>query len=130
MRRLWPVLAVLAGFAAGEAFAAAPGSQANPIAVRMRRGADSVRLAGVLRQNRDCCSYRFKARAGQTLNWTVMGPAIRVTMTYPDGHTDGPGLPAAIPLPADGAYVFRVSPNLMADGAFGRFVLRLRIPAR
>ena len=123
-------LAVVLTVAAGEASAAAPGSQANPIVVRMKRGADSMRLTGVLRQNRDCCSYRFKARAGQTLDWTVQGPAIRVTMTYPDGHTDGPGLPAAIPLTADGVYVFRVSPNLMADGAFGRFVLKFRIPAR
>ena len=130
MRRLWPALAIGLALMAGQAVAAAPGSANNPIVVRMKRGSDSVRLAGVLRQNRDCCSYRFKARAGQTLNWSVSGPAIRVTMTYPDGHIDGPGLPAAIPLPADGAYVFRVSPNLMADGAFGRFVLKFRIPPR
>lgn len=130
MRRLWASLVGVLALAAGQAVAAAPGSVNNPIVVRMKRGSDSVRLAGVLRQNRDCCSYRFKARAGQTLNWSVSGPAIRVTMTYPDGRIDGPGLPAAIPLPADGAYVFRVSPNLMADGAFGRFVLKFRIPPR
>ena len=130
MRRLWASLVGVLALAAGQAVAAAPGPVNHPIVVRMKRGSDSVRLAGVLRQNRDCCSYRFKARAGQTLNWSVSGPAIRVTMTYPDGRIDGPGLPAAIPLPADGAYVFRVSPNLMADGAFGRFVMKFRIPPR
>jgi hypothetical protein len=130
MRRLWAALAGVLALTAGQAVAAASGSVNHPIVVRMKRGSDSVRLAGVLRENRDCCSYRLKARAGQTLNWMVSGPATRVTMTYPDGHIDGPGLPAAIPLPADGAYVFRVSPNLMADGAFGRFVLRLKIPPR
>lgn len=130
MRRAWAALGGVLALTAGQAVAAALGSEANPIVVRMKRGSDSVRLTGVLRQNRDCCSYRLKARAGQTLNWRVIGPAIRVTMTYPDGHIDGPGLPPAIPLPADGAYVFRVSPNLMADGAYGRFVLRLKIPPR
>lgn len=98
--------------------------------VRMKRASDSVRLSGVLRPNLDCCAYRFKAHEGQTLNWTVTGPAVRTTIRYPNGDTDGPGLPAAIPLPADGTYVFTISPNLMADGAFGRFVLTLRIPPR
>jgi hypothetical protein len=82
----------------------------------------------VLRQGRDCCSDRFKARGSQTLSWRVSGPAIRVTLTDPNGTTDGPGLPAAIPLLKDGVYVFRVAPNLMADGAYGRFVLSLTIP--
>jgi hypothetical protein len=112
---------------AGQA-EARPGSAADPIVVRMKRGADTIRLAGDLRQNRDCCAYLIKARAGQTLHWRLTGPAIRVTMRYPDGHIDGPGLPDAVPLPADGAYLFTVSPDLMADGAFGRFVLNLRIP--
>jgi hypothetical protein len=126
MRRVWLALAALS-LAAGGA-SAAPGSAHDPIAVRMKRGTDSIRLAGVLRQGRGCCAYRLKARKGQTLRWRVRGPAIRVTLTYPDGSTDGPDLPAAIPLPADGAYVFRVAPNLMADGAFGRFTLSLTIP--
>ena len=120
-------LLCLSVFIAAQA-AAQPGSANDAIVVHMKRGADSVQLTGALRQNRDCCAYAFKARAGQTLNWRLTGPAIRTTMTYPDGHTDGPGLPNAIPLPADGGYVFSVRPDLMADGAFGRFVLRLRIP--
>ena len=104
------------------------GSADDPIIVQMKRGSDTVTITGVLRQNRDCCAYRFKARAGQNLIWRVKGPAIRVTMTYPGGNTDGPGLPGTIPLPADGVYVFTVRPNLMADGAFGPFVLTLKIP--
>jgi hypothetical protein len=102
------------------------GSAQDPIVVRMKRGTDTVTLTGDLKQNRDCCAYRFTARAGQSLVWSLKGPAVRATMVYPDGHMDGP-LVGAIALPADGAYVFAVRPNLMADGAFGHFVLTLKI---
>jgi hypothetical protein len=107
---------------------ARPGPPADPIVVHMKRGADTVRLAGDLRPNVDCCAYSIRARAGQSLFWLLAGPGVRVIMTYPDGHTDGPGLASAIPLPADGGYVFSVTPDLMADGAFGRYTLTLRIP--
>jgi hypothetical protein len=107
---------------------AQPGSDQQPIPVRFHRGGDSIRLTGVLRQNQQCCAYRFAAQAGQTLYWRETGAAVRVVMTYPDGHTDGPGLPQGIALPQTGPYVFTVSPDLMADGAFGRFTLWLRIP--
>jgi hypothetical protein len=119
------LLVLLPGLALAQA-----GSAAHPIAVHMKRGSDSVRLTGVLRQGRDCCAYRFQARAGQSLVWRESGAAVRVTMRYPDGHTDGPGLPNRILLPANGAYVFSVRPNLMADSGFGRFVLNLQIPPR
>ena len=107
---------------------AQPGSDRWPIPIHFQRGGDSIRLTGVLRQNRACCAYRCAARAGQTLYWREAGATVRVVMTYPDGHADGPGLPQAIALPQTGTYVFRVSPNLMADGGFGRFTLWLRIP--
>ena len=121
--------ALLVILLAGPALAQA-GSAARPIAVRMKRGTDSVRLTGILRQSRDCCAYRIKARAGQSLIWRESGAAVRVTMRYPDGHIDGPGLPNTILLPMDGAYMFSVRPNLMADGGFGAFVLNLKIPPR
>jgi hypothetical protein len=108
--------------------AAQTGSAAMPIVVHMRRGTDSIRLTGVLRQNVACCAYSFMASAGQTLDWRVTGPAVRVVVTYPDGHSDGPGVPSPLPLPQSGAYVFAISPDLMADGAFGRFVFTMRIP--
>ncbi len=108
--------------------AAAVGSANQPIAVHFRRGTDSIRYTGVLRQNRDCCAYRFKARAGQVLHWRGAGAVVGITLLYPDGHQDGPGFPEAIPLPMDGAYVFSVRPNLMADGGFGRFTLTMTIP--
>ena len=114
---------MLAGTAAAQ-----PASTGHPIAVHMRRGAQTITLGGVLRQGRDCCAYVLEARGGQALTWRETGAAVRVTMTYPDGHTDGPGLPPTIPLPDDGTYIFTVSPNLMADGAFGRFRLTLTIP--
>ena len=112
----------------GGGAAAQSGSAQHPIVVHMKRGTYAIRLTGVLRQNRDCCAYVFKAHAGQTLRWSVTGPAVRVTLTSPNGDTDGPGVPAEIALPADGAYVLTVHPNLMADGAFGRFKLNLSIP--
>ena len=109
---------------------AQPGSDQQPIPVRFQRGGDSIRLTGVMRQTRQCCAYRFAAQAGQTLYWREAGAAVRVVMTYPDGHVDGPGLPVGIALPQTGSYVFTVSPDLMADGAYGRFTLWLRIPPR
>ena len=109
---------------------AALGSADDPISVHFKRGAQSVRLTGRLTQNVECCAYRIKAHAGQTLYWRVTGPAFRAVIVYPDGNTDGPGIPNAIPLPADGAFVLTISPNLMADGAFGRFELTLRIPPK
>ena len=120
-------LGLAAALTAGLAMART-GDQFHPIVVHFKRGSDSVTLTGTLRQNRDCCSYAFKAHAGQQLYWRVDGPATRQVIRYPDGHTDGPGLPNPLSFPADGAYVLRVSPNLMADGAFGKFVLELKIP--
>jgi hypothetical protein len=49
-------------------------------------------------------------------------------IAYPDGDGINPGLPNPVTLPQTGRYVLTVSPNLMADGAFGRFTLTLRIP--
>jgi hypothetical protein len=121
--------AALAAFLLAAAPAIAqPGSEASPISVHFRRGGDAIRFTGVLRQGQQCCSYRFNAEAGQVLNWRETGATIRVVMKYPDGHIDGPGLPQAIALPQTGTYVFTISPNLMADGAFGPFTLRLQIP--
>ena len=125
--KLTAALTAVAVLAATGA-AAQPGSDATPYAVHFRRGTDQVQFSGVMRQNRECCSYRFEARAGQVLQWRETGAVVRVVMAYPDGHSDGPGLPNSIALPQTGFYVFTISPNLMADGGFGRFSLRLRIP--
>jgi hypothetical protein len=113
---------------AASSVAAQPGNAADPIVIKMKRGSDSVRIVGVLRPETACCTYVFKARAGQTLFWSVSGASTRQVIGYPDGQMDGPGLPSPLPLPATGAYSFAVSPDLMAEGAYGRFVLKLRIP--
>lgn len=104
-----------------------PGARACPIRVQMARGTDTIAFAGVSRQNVDCCSYMFRARAGQTLTWRLEGATLRTVIVYPNGEADGPGLPNAIPLPFDGDYLFEVHPNLMAEGAFGPFRLTLTI---
>src|SRR5580765_1523208 len=121
-----PVFAVIAGLvavASGADAAAAcrAGAAACPIVVHMARGADTITLRGVLTQGTDCCAYSLRVRAGQVMTWRISGPAIRTTIAYPNGDADGPGLPAAIPLPESGVYVFSVRPNLMADGAYGPF---------
>ena len=116
---------VLPDMAASTACTA--GAQDCPITVRMAPGSDTIVLDGHLKQNADCCAYAFEARAGQMLTWDFDGPAERATITYPNGDVDGPGVPASILLPATGAYVFRVSPNLMAEGSFGPFRLTITI---
>jgi hypothetical protein len=116
-------LALIASGAAAQS-----GNAAMPIPIHMKRGTDSVTIRGVLRQNTACCTYVFEASAGQRLIWSVTGATARETIGYPGGQMDGPGLPNPLPLPASGSYVFSVSPDLMADGAFGPFVLKMRIP--
>jgi hypothetical protein len=119
---------IAAALGVSPAFAAClPGAAKCPIDVEMARGADTITLAGRLTQNRDCCAYAMRVRAGQTLTWRVHGPAIRTTIVYPNGDADGPGLASAIPLPQSGTYVFSVRPNLMADGAFGPFTVTFTI---
>jgi hypothetical protein len=113
---------------AASGASAQPGSAAHPIVIKMKRGTDSVRLTGVMRQNVDCCTYVFKASAGQEMIWSITGAVTRQVVGYPDGHVDGPGIPSPLPLPSGGAYSFAVSPDLMADGAFGPYVLKIRIP--
>jgi hypothetical protein len=104
------------------------GSAAKPIVVHMKRGSDSILLHGVLRQGVDCCTYKFAAAAGQHLQVTETGAVVRLLLAYPDGHTDGPGLPQDLLLPARGTYLLTVSPDTMANGAFGKFSVRITIP--
>jgi hypothetical protein len=93
----------------------------------MARGADTIVLTGRTRQNVDCCSYVFRARAGQRLYWRLEGATLRTVLTYPDGDGDGPGVPNGTVLPETGRYQFDVHPNLMADGAYGWYRLTLTI---
>jgi len=121
-------LAVLA-LAGATGAAAQVGNPAMPIYLKMKHGTDRLTVRGVLKQGDACCTYVFKARAGQQLYWSERGAVVRLTIGYPDGHMDGPGLANPLPLPASGAYTLAVSPDLMADGAYGPFTLKLRIPS-
>ena len=121
--------AVAAAFALTASAAVAQPNPANAIVLHMKRGADTITVHGVLRQNGpDCCAYAIGAAAGQRLYWTISGPAVRMTIRYPDGSMDGPGIPNPLPLKTTGVYILGVSPDLMAEGAFGRFTLKIRIP--
>jgi len=123
------VLAAILAVAAGPALAQV-GNAAMPIVLKMKRGTDRLTVHGTLKQGGDCCTYVFKAVGGQKLYWSESGAVVRMVITYPDGHADGPGLPNPLPLPATGAYTLAISPDTMADGAFGPFTLKIRIPPR
>jgi hypothetical protein len=122
-------LALCATLAAGAALAY-PGDDAHPIALHMAPGTDTITIHGVLSQKLQCCSYTFKAHAGQQFYFTETGAAARIGLTYPNGDGVNPGLPSPTKLPADGAYTFIVAPDLMADGAYGPFTVKIRIPPR
>ena len=126
LKRALAMSAIVAVTASGAA--AQVGAAAMPIPLKMKRGTDSLTVTGVLAPNVACCTYVFKAHAGQKLYWSERGAAVRMTVGYPNGDVDGPGLPNPLPLPATGAYTLAISPDQMAEGALGRFVLKLRIP--
>jgi hypothetical protein len=109
---------------------AAPGSASDPIRLKMRPGAEAITVHGVLRQNVDCCTYAFKAAAGQQLSYKITGAVARLVITSPNGDSDGPNFETPKTLPATGAYTLSVSPDLMAEGAFGAFTLTLTIPPK
>lgn len=96
-----------------------PGSHRCPIRLRLR--AQAVAVKGALSPQRLSVSYSFRARAGQSLVWSLSGPTAHATITYPDGNSDGPDLPETLPLPQTGAYTFTISANRMAENAFGPF---------
>ena len=118
---------------AGALTLAAQAAVADPIPLHMARGTDTITVHGVLRQKPpgdDCCTYSFEAAAGQKLYWTEKGAVARLVIAYPNGDSDGPGFDNPLTLPATGTYQISVSPDLMADGAFGPFSLTLKIPPK
>lgn len=123
-------IAAVAGALAVAASAASAqlGNAAMPIELKMKPGTDSMTVLGELAQDKACCTYVFKAEAGQKLYWSETGAVVRLVIAYPDGHSDGPDFANPLPLPASGAYTLAVSPDTMANRAYGRFTLKLRIP--
>jgi hypothetical protein len=126
LRTTLATLAILA-LTAG-ASVARPGDDHHPIPLNMALQTDTITVRGVLSQRHECCTYSFKAQAGQTLHWTETGAVARMGIQYPDGDGINPGLPSPTPLPQTGTYLLMVQPDLMADGAFGPFKLTVRIP--
>jgi hypothetical protein len=103
------------------------GGEACPIPVHMKPGTDTITLTNTLKQNVDCCYYSLEARSGQTLTWDFSGPDERSLITYPDGNSDGPGIPNSIPLKTTGTYVLGFVGDTMSDNAFGPFQLTVTI---
>jgi len=97
----------------------------------MQPGAVSVTESGDLTQSRPTVAFRFEARAGQTVVVHVSGPATKgqLPLSGPISEDAGGDFYQDTPfkLPASGVYTFTVYANMMADGAFGRFMLTLTI---
>jgi hypothetical protein len=126
---MWKTGLIAVGvLALGSAASATPGDNDHPIELKMQRASDSIVIHGVMSQNIECCSYTFKAHAGQRLHWSETGAVARIGLAYPNGGGIAQGLPNPVDLPQDGAYVFTLSPDQMAEGAYGPFTLKLRIP--
>jgi hypothetical protein len=102
----------------------------NLVQLNLEGKPNGVFVKGRLSRNRMTYSYRFFGQKNQILVWDFKGPAIRAIIAYPDGNTDGPGLPPEIPLNQDGAYVFSVASNTMADKIFGIFTIHLTLRAQ
>jgi hypothetical protein len=103
------------------------GSGGCPIRIHFRSNSNQITLREQLTPRKRSYSYAFRARAGQKLSWTLEGPTVRTTIQYPNGGSDGPGLPSEIGLSRTGRYVFTISSNPMAEGIYGPFHLMLRI---
>jgi len=118
MKRVMAILSIMLAPLAEPSPAAAywtctPGGWICPTEITMLRGTNAITIAGKTSPGPDCCAYAFRARAGQTLSWTLEGAkSLTVTMTQPDGHVEGPDLPREILLPQHGIYVIRVQPDL------------------
>lgn len=123
------VFSLAVGLGAAPALAQI-GNPAMPIEIKMQRGTDRATVRGVMVQDGACCTYVFKARAGQRMYWREHGAVVRMVITYPDGNGEGPGLPNPLPLRESGTYTLAISPDLMAEGAFGPYTLTIRIPPR
>jgi hypothetical protein len=103
------------------------GARACPIDIAFT--ANRAVVSGVLSPKRGSLSYAFATTASARLQWVMSGPAVRVVLSYPDGNTDGPGLPSEITLAMPGRYVFTVSSNTMAEHIYGSFQLEFRMLA-
>jgi hypothetical protein len=118
---------VLSPQASAPAATCDAGAPACPIDIVFT--ADHAEVSGVLSPKRRSRSYAFTATASARLQWVMSGPAVRTVLSYPDGNSDGPGLPSVIALPMPGRYVFTVSSNTMAEHIYGTFQLEFRMLA-
>jgi hypothetical protein len=109
---------------------AAQAAVGAPIPLKMALGSDSITVKGVLSEKSDCCSYTFKAAAGQKLYVTETGVG-HVLLVFPGGDTAGP-YPGEFTetLPATGTYKVDVNSNPKFQPEYGRFTLTLRIPPK
>jgi hypothetical protein len=118
---------VLSPQASARAAICNPGAPACPINIVFT--ADHAEVSGVLSPKRRSRSYAFTTTASTRLQWVMRGPAVRTVLSYPDGNTDGPGLPSVVALTMPARYVFTVSSNTMAENIYGRFRIEFKMLA-
>jgi hypothetical protein len=116
--------------AAGLSLAAQAAAASPPIPLKMALGSDSITVKGVLSAKTDCCTYTFKAAAGQTLYVTETG-AGHVLVAFPNGDAAGP-YPGewTEKLQQTGTYTVEVNSNPKFPPDTGPFTLTLRIPPK
>ncbi len=95
--------------------------------VSLHVGGPAVIEHGRLTDTRSSCTYLFRAHRGEKLQWEVSGAATRQVITGPNGEGEGPGFANPYPITQTGQYELEISANLMAEGAYGKYTLRLRL---
>jgi hypothetical protein len=127
-----------AGLIASAAFSAAsaappctPGDEACPVALKMAPGATSIVAQGSVSGERPDYSFKFAARAGQTLTIHIVGGDIKtgpgIPIAFPGGSGGAVDVDTPFALPATGEYVILLHANTMSEGPFGKFKLTLQI---
>jgi hypothetical protein len=86
---------------------------------------------GYVSAKRPAYYFKFFARSGQELSIHVEGRGLKtgagIPILAPDGKSDAVDMDVPYRLPLSGSYTIRILANLMSDGPFGAFRLRVAI---
>jgi hypothetical protein len=124
-------IVVVASLGAARAATCRPGQAACPVVLKMKPGASVIKATGSVSGERPNYSFKFVARAGQTLVIHTVGGGLKtgpgIPIAGPNGVQDAVDEDTPYKLPATGAYVIDLHANTMSNGPFGRFQITLSI---